>query len=253
MYRYYIIGEAQCGGITTFSNYTSDIGFRSPAGVITGTVSFDGGFSVEGVRVLAQNTTGVRGSSMEFDGVDDYLVTKHMPSQELSKNNAFTIETWFKPISRRSFVLVSKFDSLDGGFELAYDSASNQLSLSVGNFTSNQKLSVDSPFVSFSSFNQITAIYGADSLKIFVNGILVGSAQNTIGIIGSTQTPIYMGANPNTGVYSKGNLDEIRLYKIAKSNLQVSQDFNRSIENSNANLFVYYTFDDKFYWTYRNV
>jgi hypothetical protein len=246
MYRYYIIGEAQCGGITTFSNYTSDIGFRSPAGVITGTVSFDGGFSVEGVRVLAQNTTGVRGSSMEFDGVDDYLVTKHMPSQELSKNNAFTIETWFKPISRRSFVLVSKFDSLDGGFELAYDSASNQLSLSVGNFTSNQKLSVDSPFVSFSSFNQITAIYGADSLKIFVNGILVGSAQNTIGIIGSTQTPIYMGANPNTGVYSKGNLDEIRLYKIAKSNLQVSQDFNRSIENSNANLFVYYTFDDKF-------
>ncbi|MDP3930162.1 MAG: LamG-like jellyroll fold domain-containing protein, partial [Bacteroidota bacterium] len=246
MYRYFVIGEAQCGGITTFSNITSDIGFRSPAGVITGAISFDGGFAVEGVRVLAQNTSGIRGNSIAFDGVDDYLITPHQSSQDIGKTNAFTIETWFNPMAKRSFVLVSKRDTLEGGYELHYDSASNQLVLHVANATQQQNLVVDSPFFSFSSYNQITAVYGSDSLKLFVNGVLVGANANVIGNIGTPQTPIYFGSNPINGVYGKGYLDEIRMYKIAKTNAQVIQDFNRSIENSNPNLFLYYTFDDKF-------
>ncbi|MDP1728523.1 MAG: LamG-like jellyroll fold domain-containing protein [Bacteroidota bacterium] len=244
LYRYFIIGETQCGGVTRFSNITSDIGFRSPSGIINGSVKFAGGFAVENVRVLAQNTSFNKGGAIAFDGVNDYMEIKHKESQNPG-TNALTIEAWFKPITQNSFIVAAKQDSL-GGYLLRYDSDSNQLIFTLSNNISSQTVKVDSPFVSFTSYNQITATYDSDSIRIYINGLEGKSVQTSISFLGSASSSLYFGGSPELNIYGKGNLDEVRIWKIAKTKSQIVNDFNRTIETNNGNLMVYLTFDDRF-------
>ncbi|OYU97296.1 MAG: hypothetical protein CFE21_03105 [Bacteroidetes bacterium B1(2017)] len=245
LYRYYLIGETQCAGVTRYSNMTSDIGFRSPSGTISGNITYAGGFAVKGVRVLAQNTSFNKGGGLAFDGIDDYIKVPHKSSIDVNPT-ALTIEAWFKPLERNSFILVSKVDSLDGGYRLLYDSASNQLQFMLFNATDSQQVNVDSPFVSFTSYNQITASFGSDSIRIYVNGLEAKTVATRITYVGIPSKPLYLGGDPNLGIYGMGNMDEVRIWKIAKTKAQIEEDFYRTISNNNGNLVLYYTFDDRF-------
>lgn len=245
MYRYYLIGETQCAGVTRFSNIASDLGFRSPSGVVNGTISYQGGYAVEGARVLVQNTSAYQGGALQFDGVNDYVEIPHQASQNPS-NNAITIEAWYKPLMRKSFVIASKMDSLTGGYLLMYDSANNRIEFTIASAVDQQTVYVENPFESFTSYNQITATYGTDSIRIYINGIEGKTVMTTNTGLGASSGPIYLGSDPNLGIYGYGNMDEVRLWSIAKSKSQIIRDFNRTSGSNNANLFLYLTFDDRF-------
>ncbi|MFY8108175.1 MAG: LamG-like jellyroll fold domain-containing protein [Bacteroidia bacterium] len=245
LYRYFLIGETQCAGVARFSNMTDDIGFRSPTGTVNGRITYLGDYAASGVRVLAQNTTNNKGGAVNLDGVDDYLEIEHNDNQN-TISNALTIETWFKPITQNDFVLVSKKDSVNGGYVLKYNSSSNQLIFAVYNNIDSQIVSVDSPFTSFTSYNQITAAFGIDSIRVFVNGIHAKTVATTISSLGIPKAKLYLGGSPELGIYGKGNMDEVRLWNKSKTGLQIVNDFNRKIEQDDASLFLYLNFDDRF-------
>ncbi|MCF8428206.1 MAG: T9SS type A sorting domain-containing protein [Bacteroidia bacterium] len=245
MYQYFLVGETQCAGVTRFSNMTSDIGFRSPSGIISGAITYAGGFAAEGIKVLAQNTSVNKGASMEFSA-GSYISTPHQNKQNPS-TGAITIESWFKPIEGASFVIASKLDSLNGGYSLRYDSAQNAIEFYVANATASQLVSAPNPFVSMTSYSQITAAYGADSIRVYINGqeaaTVVNLLENGIGASGSE---MYFGSNPGMAWEGKGILDEIRIWKISKTKAQILNDFNRTTDPNNGDLLLYYSFDDRF-------
>src|SRR5690606_920471 len=100
--------------------------------------------------------------------------------------------------------------------------------------------------VSFSSYSQITAACGIDSIRIYINGIEGKTVYNEIGALGLPQTPIILGASLGSNIYSYGNMDELRLWKLAKTKAEIVRDFNRTVETNHAKLFVYLNFDDRF-------
>ena len=245
LYRYYLIGEMQCAGVTRYSNMTSDIGFRSPSGIVSGTINYAGGFAVQGVRVLAQNTSNNKGGGIAFDGVDDYMVIPHQDKQN-TNTNSFTVEAWFKPLVQNNFIIATKKDSANGGYILKYDSTNNQLQFIVRNSIDSQMVVVDNPFVSFTSFNQITAVYGSDSIRLYVNGIEGKTEPTTLAFIGAPKSNLFIGGSPDLNIYGKGNMDEFRLWRIAKTKAQITTDFNRTVEINDASLIAYLNFDDRF-------
>lgn len=245
LYIYYLIGETQCAGVTRYSNMTSDIGFRSPSGVVNGRISYQGGFTVKDVRVLAQNTTNNKGGSVYMDGINDYLKIDHNTTQELNTNNALTIETWFRPQGQSNLLLLHKKDSM-GGIVLGYTASTDQLYFKVLNALDSQTVTVTNPFTSFTSYNQISVVYATDSIRIYMNGLQVLSQKTTLAFIGNPSDPFYIGGSPLLNTYSKGMIDELRIWKIAKSRLEIVADFNRMVSNNNANLLLYLNFDDRF-------
>ena len=245
LYKYFLFGVMPCGGTTQFSNSTTDIGFRSPTGTIAGNVAFAGGFAVDGAKILAQNNSASTGGSVSLDGINDYLTIPHKTTQNPSAN-ALTIELWYKPYSRKSCILVSKTDSINGGYLLQYDSASNKLRFIISNSTSQQVAEVNNPFGTSTSFNQITAVYGSDSMRIYINGIEATAIPTLIQSMGATQEALYFGGSPLYNIYGKGFLDEIRLFQMAKAHADVIKDYNRTVTPNNVNLFLYLTFDDRF-------
>ena len=245
LYRYYLIGETQCAGVTRYSNITTDIGFRSPTGTVNGRVSYLGDFAAQGVRVLAQNTTNNKGGGINLDGVNDYLEIKHNSTQN-TMTNALTIEAWYKPLAQNNFVIVNKKDSANGGYNLTYDKDSNNLIFAVYNATDSQIVKANNPFVSFTSYNQITATFGTDSIRIYVNGLNATTVVSNLSYLGMPTSNIYLGGSPELGIYGTGNLDEVRLWKKAKTKTEIQNDFNRKIDQDDANLFAYLSFDDRF-------
>ncbi len=245
LYKYFLFGVMPCGGTTQFSNSTTDIGFRSPTGTIAGNVAFAGGFAVDGAKILAQNNTASLGGSVYLDGINDYLTIPHKTTQNPSAN-ALTIELWYKPYSRKSCILVSKTDSINGGYLLQYDSATNKLQFIISNSTTQQVAEVNSPFGTYNSFNQITAVYGSDSMRIYINGTEATAIPTLIQSMGTSQEALYFGGSPFYNIYGKGFLDEIRLFQMAKTHADVLKDYSRIVSSNNPNLFLYLSFDDRF-------
>ncbi len=243
MYKYTVVGETQCAGVTKYSNYSEDIGFRSPAGLINGSINYAGGFAVKGVKVMAQNASGVKGSCLSFNGVNDYLLVPNSASLNPS-GNQITLEAWVKPTSRKNFSILSKSNGTSG-YKLVYDSLSNAIDFYVSGNGSTRKLSASNPFTTFNSWNQISATFKSDSIKIFINGILKAE-----GLTGSTRldgnTLALIIGNANEG--SKcilGSIDEVRIWKRSKFPSEIALDYNRTVNPDDANLVAYYTFDEK--------
>lgn len=242
MYKYTIIGETQCAGTTKYSNTSEDVGFRSPSGLINGSITYAGGFAVKGVKVSAVNASGSKGSSMYFNGTNNVLTVPH--SATLMPGSALTIESWVKPVSRKSFSIVSKLSGLNG-YRLSYDSLSNAVEFYIYGNSTTKKLSVNNPFTTFNQYNQLTATFASDSLKLYINGVLKGSLATGNTTIGFNNSNLYLGAIPSSNIYLKGYLDEVRIWSIAKTADDITNDFNRTVNPDNNGLVAYWTFDER--------
>ncbi len=243
LYKYTLIGEVQCAGVTRYSNFTEDIGFRSPSGLINGQISFNGGFAVEGVKVLAQTTAGARGASLFFDGLNDYA--RVLNPDPIGSSSNITIEFWNRMVRRESFMMVSKYHATNGGFRVYYDSISNSINFHIANSSGSKLLTLTNPFTNFNTFNQVTAVLNNDSLLLYINGIFRAGIQKGSVSIGSNNEPYYMGGSPVHGMYGSGYMDEVRVWNIAKVPQLIDRDFSRTIDPNNQNLMLYWTFDEK--------
>ncbi|MGB1216435.1 MAG: fibronectin type III domain-containing protein, partial [Saprospiraceae bacterium] len=116
IYDYKIEGVTQCDDGVVLSNASLAKGFRSPAGIISGQITYSGGVAVEGVRVLVESTDNAGnygGSSVYLTGLSDELTIPH--SSTLDQSMGFTMEMWIKPSNwANDFTLIKKIDNNDG-------------------------------------------------------------------------------------------------------------------------------------------
>jgi len=246
LYKYTIIGSTVCSGQTRFSNFSEDVGFRSPTGVINGKISYNGGFSVGDARVVAATTGTLAGSSLLLNGNNGYLQIPN--STNLMPTNEFTIETWVRPTNlNNSFSIIDKYNSsgVASGYRLIYDVNTSSLIFSVINSNGIQQVSVNNPFT-VGSYKQVTAVYKSDSLFLYLNGVLGATAKNqgTSASMISNSLPIKIGSTQLAGNWFNGNIDELRVWNYAKNKTQVSKDFSRYVNPNETGLQAYYTFDE---------
>ncbi len=109
-YNYRVTGEAECNGVTVYTNEKVDIGFRQPFGIANGHVEYAGGNAVEDVIINFERQDGENiGNSLSLDGVDDYVAIDGL-HYEGSDYTEITVEAWFNT-SRSVFQVIASFDS----------------------------------------------------------------------------------------------------------------------------------------------
>ena len=85
-------------------------------------------------------------------------------------------------------------------------------------------------------FEQITATQEADTLRLYINGVL--KAETTGASCDSVKAKVLMGRG------MKGNLDEVRLWEKTLSSAQVERDFNRYLHGGEDGMLAYWRFND---------
>ncbi len=164
-------------------------------------------------------------SSINFDGVDDYIEV--YPNLKLADPNLFSVSFWFKtdrlPASKHSIVQLLG-DVVNG--ETQTISASVQIEpngLSLTWFSSEDKENKIISEVPAGDWVHISVIFNNSEVTLYVDGEKKETKQS--GKLDTASTYLILGANAK-GNFFKGRIDEVKIYDGAISEEQVKDDFN---------------------------
>jgi hypothetical protein len=174
------------------------------------------------------------GNALRFDGVDDHL-TAAPPAVPVG-NSAYTIEAWIRP------------DSLHTGAIAAWGDygADNQVNAFVitpaglANYWWANDLVVSAPDLT-GAWHHVAATFDGTTRRILLDGVVVDS-----------DTPVGHGSTPNNfrvglanvGQYFHGQMDEIRIWNVSRSDAQIQETMRRQLLGNEPGLVIYYRLDE---------
>ena len=255
-YNYKVVGEAACNENTIYTNEGIDMGFVIPYGVANGHIEYDGGNAVEDVTVNFERQDGASGNSLEFDGVDDYVAIKDLYYKSTTEKE-LTVEAWVK-VQDGSDNIIASFDRNEyWRFEIA-GSTANTGCIGLGIMTNEGQLDFGGSIrIDDGEWHYVAATYDNGLTSLYVDGVLdksttkgtlFGSGNTRYGFIGAGSEADT--SNNDTGLsagsdyFFGGNIDELRIWAIARSADEIAQNYNRIINGSEEGLIAYYRCDE---------
>jgi gliding motility-associated-like protein len=188
------------------------------------------------------------GNALNFDGVNDYAVVDNVGNNSnlsFSGTSNFTIESWVKRENTNGIAMIfSKYNGgVAGNYWLGIDNTGKPIfsrEASPWGVTATNTLPVN-------EWHHIAATYDGSQTKIYVDGVLNNTTSAPLSInhnISNIKVNIGAGlANNSPSYLFKGELDEIRVWNIARTATQIQQTYNATLQGNEAGLVAYYDFN----------
>ncbi|GCL43475.1 LamG-like jellyroll fold domain-containing protein [Dolichospermum planctonicum] len=173
---------------------------------------------------------------VQFDGVNDYIKT----SAQFPTGNEITIEYWFKGTSFQSAVRQQEGNNyiVAGWNGLHIISSDGGVSgIKVGDTATN------------GSWHHIAMTWKRNTPNGFVSyldGVLVAQrmSANVALPTFSTSQPIFLASFLGTSEFTNGQLAEVRIWKVARTQSEIQRDMYQSLTGKEANLVAYYPLNE---------
>jgi hypothetical protein len=240
-----IIGSGTIGLWTVTSGQTSGFSFSddtSPTSTFTGDIgeTYILTWSIDNPDPCPDSSdsmevTFINCSALDFDGVDDNITFRN----NYNLNGDFTIEVWVK-----SEVLNSDIQTIFSKREANNQIDGYDLRL-VDNYVSfnwNNGLSLTSPFQTITNqWHHIAVTFESGTYILYIDGIEMNSApgsapiSNTVDcILGAMDQTVSAPFKPLN--YFNGGMDELRIWDVALSSVQIRKMMNQEIEDNVGNV-----------------
>ncbi|MEL7147306.1 MAG: LamG domain-containing protein, partial [Bacteroidota bacterium] len=245
-YTYRVYAKSTCNDLTSSTNSATDLGFRQPFGIVNGHVAYSGGNAVEGVTVNFESQDGAAvGKSVKFDGDGDYVAIEEF-YYEGTDYKEMTVETWFKTSNDKPHIL-------------AASDASDYWRLYINNGLVSLIMESTSAVISTDTYSDgewhhVAVVYDNGIMRLYMDGEEVDEVNTGNTTFGSgNRRFLFLGVgseadefNSTTGPndWFDGNLDEFRLWSVARTEDEIKRDYNRLLSNEQAGLEIYYRFDE---------
>ncbi len=168
------------------------------------------------------------GKALRFDGVDDRVAVAD--SNALDLTNRFTVEAWVKPTTLTGWRTVLVKETADG---LAYGIYANDnvpkpaAHAQVAGEGASRGSSGAAP-LQVNAWTHLAATYDGTTLRMFVNGVPVGSEVMTGSLVKSAGA-LSIGGSLAWGDHFEGLIDEVRIYNRALTPAEVQADMNEAV------------------------
>ena len=188
------------------------------------------------------------GNALNFDGVNDYAVVDNVGNNtnlSFAGTANFTIEAWVKRESTNGIAMIfSKYNGgVAGNYWLGIDSTGKPI---LSREASPWGVTATNP-IPVNEWHHIAANYDGSQTKIYVDGVLSNTTSAPSSInnnVSNIKVNIGAGLANNSPAYLfKGDIDEIRVWNVARTALQISQNFRSSLQGNETGLVAYYDFN----------
>lgn len=241
-YEYIVYGKSACSDI---SDTIKGIGFIKANAYIAGSISFDGESPVEGAKVRAYKESEIKTFSLTGEKNKNPWASIPVPKlEEANLNNELSLGFWFKfKEGKNEGTLLSI--GADGNLLNAY----LKIGLDIDNkpwVAFNDRTDYKSSFTSAKSFDEVKfyqmyLVIDADSIKIFVDG------ENCLRVERpKNDSAIHITADGilNIGHRVSGLIDEVSLWKTAKTDEEVKAIYSKYLTGTEKNLIGYWSFEE---------
>ena len=193
------------------------------------------------MNVEPTSPTGSVNNAVKFDGTNDNALV--YDDQVLRLTSQVTIEAWidFETGGTGKPAIVSK-GRVEPNYEVFFDSTlqSRTIALSldpVGTIVSQSILTAG-------TWYHIAFTYDGTMMKLYINGILDRSQAGT-GSINTSTYNLYFAKRDNTTTHKyKGELDDIRIWNIARTQNEIMQSMNHELSGTETGLVGYWKFNE---------
>lgn len=186
------------------------------------------------------------GNALVFDGVDDYVRLKN--AALVSRLSNSTVELWvkFDSLAIDTYQTLYSEDS-SGGTAFRLYQGNGELWFAIwrsdvaGNWTT-----VSTPFQTVNQWVHIAVVLSAaNGMRLYVDGSLVASNAAEKRPSNATIASASLGRVTNTGGrgYFQGQLDEVRLWNVARTGTQIQAQMQQSLTGTEAGLLGYWPCD----------
>ncbi len=188
------------------------------------------------------STTLYSQNALNFDGTDDYVTTT---SPGVSGNAARTVEAWIRTtaITSGNQNVIVDWGSMPLGTRFTMCVLqNNSLRLEVGGNGIPCTTAVNDGL-----WHHVAVVFNpalsSNTLKLYIDGALNMQGNLTIPVNTSSVTPVVIGRR-NDGVnYFDGDIDEVRIWNVARSAAQIAADRNTEFCGTEPGLVAYYKFN----------
>ena len=188
------------------------------------------------------------GNALNFDGVNDYAVVDNVGNNSnlsFAGTANFTIEAWVKRENTNGIAMIfSKYNgNVAGNYWLGIDSTGKPIlsrEASPWGVTATNSMPVN-------EWHHIAATYDGSQTRIYVDGVLNNTTTAPLSInqnVSAIKVNIGAGLANNSPAYLfKGELDEIRVWNVARTATQIQQSFITTLQGNESGLVAYYDFN----------
>ena len=248
------------------SESSSDIGFRTPVGTISGRITYGGGTAVDKVSVYVES------SSLDENMLYKSLLLKGENSQKSQVNltntkhgcikNGFSYQSWITSSRPNRYTPVFEVNN-----EYSIGVRNDSILAFIGTFNLAKpsiKCKLDSTIKLNNFFNLSITLDTKDSIKVYVNGkpkaktkliesvsthnCTFSELDKVVGTVVTPKTKCYIGNKTDETLslvnpYS-GNIDDIRLWGRAITASEILNNYNRYLSGSETGLIGYWPLDE---------
>lgn len=193
--------------------------------------------------ILAQNYV------LELDGDGDYL---QLPSEIFNELDQSTVEGWFKwqQLDRYPRFVFFQFGGEGQMMTVSSSSFDGPLNAELRYLildANGAKHTIDVPnILRLNRWCHFAAVSGEDGMKLYLNGILVGQDDYTgsfSSIHNGKSNLIGYANDQGYQMYFQGQMDEIRVWQVARSSEQIQDSMLSPFQGDEPGLVCYWNFE----------
>ena len=169
--------------------------------------------------------SGKVGSALVFNGSSARVQIPDAASLDLT--TAITIEAWVYPTANQAgwrTIVQKQADS----YLLHASSQGSMRPATSATLTTGESPLISSSQIPVNTWTHLAMSYDGTALRLFVNGNQVASSPRS-GTIVPTSSPLWIGGNTPYGEYFNGRIDEVRVWRVARTAAQITVDMNNPV------------------------
>ena len=181
---------------------------------------------------------------LNFDGVNDNVALGNSLATALNGSNFVTAEAWINiPNVAGTKNIVGNNSNNATQFNLRIEN--NTLTGFVGAGTYSATSTAGT--IIANTWQHVALVYNDTSLKIYINGVEVGSTAVPASFSLPTSSQQYLiGASGSASEFFSGNIDEVRIWNIERTAAEISTSRSCDLIGTETGLVTYYKFNRGF-------
>ena len=190
----------------------------------------------------------VPATCVSLNGTNAYV---SLPGINLSAGNTLTIVAWIKPnaLTNTTFSEIIRQESASSftpppDWLISFQNNGTLLAfgLATGEYQELRVPITPADYVD-GNWHHIAATYDGVTKRIYKDGIQIGSGSQS-GNVAQTGGPCFVGASLRNPEYFNGLIDEVRIWRVARSANELNQFLNRSLLGTEPSLVAYWRFNE---------
>lgn len=179
---------------------------------------------------------------LNFDGVNDVVNLGTTTSSLLNNSNFLIVEAWIKvPNVVGTKTIVGNHVGW-GGTQFNLRVINNTLNAFLGD--GYYGVSSAAGTIVADTWTHVSMVYDDTTLKIYINGVVVGSTSVPSGYsLANTSPQTFIGNSVFGGEIFQGDIDEVRIWNIVKTVEQLNGSKNCELQDAEPGLLAYYKFN----------